>query len=157
MRKTSILALMVLAFVVGSLSLTGASANDDDDDNGTHHLTAVSNQFKEFDVGAKGLSLGDHYVFSDNLYEDDKRVGSLNGHCVLTRVHKAYYHEQCTATVSLSGGLITSQGVIVFDKNFDNKFTIAITGGTGDYTGAGGEAHVEFLSETKSSIEVNLD
>lgn len=154
MRKLSIIAMMALAFMIGSVSLTAASADDDDD---SLELTAVSNQFKEFDTAPKGLSVGDHYVFSDDVYEDGKKVGSLDGTCVLTRVRGARYHEQCVVTVSLPDGLITSQGVIVFDKHFDNKFTIAITGGTDDYSDAGGEAHVEFLSETKTSIEINLD
>ncbi|HEU4513423.1 MAG TPA: hypothetical protein VFR87_09985 [Nocardioidaceae bacterium] len=158
MRKILILALMAFAFVLGSLSLSAASAHDDDDDDdGGLKLTAVSNQFKEFDAAPKGMSLGDYFVFSDTLWEDGDRVGSLDGFCLITYVKNSTHHEQCTVTVSLSGGQMTSQGVIVIDKDFDNKFTIAITGGTGDYKGAEGEAYVEFLSETKTSIHVNLD
>lgn len=157
MRKILILGLMVFAFAAGSLSLTAASANDDDDDNGGLQLTAVSNQFEEFDVGKKGLSVGDHYVFSDDVWMDDEEVGSLDGFCVLTRVEGATYHEQCTVTVTLPDGQMTSQGAIAFDEDFDNTFTIAITGGTGDYVGADGEAHVEFVSETETSIEVVLE
>lgn len=155
MRKIITLGLMAFAFVAGSLSLTAASAHDDDD--GALELTAESNQYKQFDVGKKGLSLGDSYVFSDDVWMDGKRVGSLDGSCVVTRVKGTAHHEQCTVTVSLPNGQMTSQGAIAFDKNFHNKFTIAITGGTDDYAGVDGEAHVKFLSETKSTIEVDLD
>jgi hypothetical protein len=158
MRKILILGLMALAFLVGSVSLTAASANDDDhDDDGTHHFTAVSNQFKEFDTGKKGPSIGDYFVFSDRVFKDSKKVGSLDGVCALTHVRKASFHEHCNVTMVLPEGQLTVQGVIVFDKHFADKFTIAVTGGTGDYAGAEGEAHVEFLSETRTSIEVNLD
>lgn len=160
MRRISLLLLLAVAFIAGSLSLTSAVANDDHDDDSrddSFSVTARSYQMREFDVGRDGPSLGDHFVFSDNLYQQGELVGYLDGECTVTRAETAAMNEMCVVTVTLPEGRLTSQGTIRIDEAFDDRFTIAITGGTEEYDDAGGQAHVRFLSETRTRIHVDLE
>jgi allene oxide cyclase len=87
------------------------------------------------DLGEEGDSVGDTLVFSNEVYdsEDANVVGSDQGSCVRTKKGEAW---ECTFTVSLSDGGIVVQGAL-YDDGRDS--TLAITGGTGNYSGATGE------------------
>jgi allene oxide cyclase len=87
------------------------------------------------DLGEEGDSVGDTMVFSNEVYdsEDANVVGSDQGSCTRTRKGEAW---ECTINVSLSDGAIVVQGA-VYDDGRDT--TLAITGGTGSYSGATGE------------------
>lgn len=126
------------------------------------NLTSLTDQYKQIDLSPKGDSLGDSFVFSDKLYLDSgsDQVGTTDGVCVLTRLNKdkKSLSQQCVLTFSLPKGQLTAQGVIRFSAaNAKDVFPIAITGGTGSYDNAGGEAHVTFLSDTKTKITVDLN
>ena len=161
MRRVILLALLALAFTVGSLTLTGASASDDANDDGsggrTLDLTSISKELEEIDVGDEGLSVGDYFVFSDNVFEDGDRVGTLDGACTHTRITEKVMIEHCMVTVSLPDGQLTGQGSIRIDEDFDEEFTTAITGGTGDFVGADGEATVTFVNDEEIELHVVLD
>lgn len=126
------------------------------------NLTSLTDQYKQIDLSPKGDSLGDSFVFSDKLYFDSgsDQVGTTDGVCVLTRLNKdkKSLSQQCVLTFSLPKGQLTAQGVIRFSAaNAKDVFPIAITGGTGSYDNAGGEAHVTFLSDTKTKVTVDLN
>lgn len=160
MRRIGGIILLAVALLFGSFMLTSANAHNDDDNGGeSFKITTISKQFKDIDLPPKGESLGDQIVFSDDVYYRGKLVGSLDGVCTLTRLDpKANEgHQQCVVTVLLPKGTLTSQGVIVFRGEEVSGFTIAVTGGTGRYADAGGEAHVEFVSDTRTDIHVVLD
>jgi hypothetical protein len=54
----------------------------------------------------------------------------------------------CVGTLSLRGGQITLQGLIEVQGEDDpGPFLVAITGGTGKYRGAGGEAKVRDVGD----------
>lgn len=153
MRRISVIILMAVAFMAGSLSLTSAGASSDD----TFRVTAVSKYFEFFDVGDKGESIGDSYVFSDDVRKKGRHVGTLDGACTVTRVEPGAFHQQCLVTLSLDGrGQITTQGVLRVAGDMVEGFTTAITGGTGDYVGVSGEAHVRFVSDERTRITVVL-
>lgn len=158
MRRISVIVLMAVAFLAGSLTLTSAEASHDST---TIRLVSVTDQFKELDLGDKGPSLGDMFVFHDNLFVHKRRVGDLNGQCAVTTVRgtgdNATGAQQCLVTASLPSGDITVQGVIRFGPNESDHAVLAVTGGTGRYSGAGGEVHVRFVSDTKTLIEVDLN
>ena len=157
MRKISVIVLMAVAFLAGSLTLTSAAASD----SGTIRLVSVNDQSKEIDLGDKGPSLGDLFVFHDNLYFHQRRVGDLNGQCTATQLtgtgNSASGSQQCLVTASLPNGDITVQGVIRFGPNESDHATLAVTGGTGRYSGVGGEVHATFVSDTKTLIELDLN
>lgn len=115
-------------------------------------LTAVQTQVHPTDVKPKGPSVGDRTAFSEDLFAPgtpDKpgpRLGTDGGECVVTGVTKAKQGDavvsavstQCTATLALKGGQIAVQGLASYGWKAKDRFTLAILGGTGGYTGARG-------------------
>lgn len=161
MRRTITIVLVAIAFLAGSVTLTSASAHDDGHDDGRHdgrhglRLIAETDQFQEIDNAPTGPSLGDAYAFHDRVFFRHREVGALNGSCVVTYlVNENTGTSQCVVTLSLPRGTMTTQGVLGFA---DDSFTTAITGGTGKYVGADGQAHVRFVSETRTKIRVMLE
>ena len=153
MRRIRVNVLIAFALLLSSSTLTSATASGDD----SFRVTDVSNQFEAVDVGDKGESLGDQIVVSDDVYKGEDLVGSLDGFCTTTRIEAAAFHQECVVTLTLPRGQLTAQGVIRFDADFEDAFDIALTGGTGSYDDAAGEARVEFVSDTETTIEVDLE
>lgn len=154
MRRVSVIVLLAAAVLAGSFTLTANASSDS-----TLELTAVSKQFKEIDVGREGISIGDYIVFSDNLFQDEQKVGRLDGTCTFTRVHlkAGTVSQQCLVTATLPDGTVGTQGVIHVAGEDVSGFTTGITGGTGAYAGADGEVHVRFVSDTVTELEVVLN
>ena len=156
MRRTITIVLVAIAFLTGSLTLTSASAHDDGRDDRWHglRLIAKSDQSQEIDNAPAGPSVGDGYAFHDRVFRRHREVGALDGSCVVTYlVDESTGTSHCVVTLSLPRGTMTTQGVLGFS---DDSFTTAITGGTGKYVGAEGQAHVRFVSETRAKIRVML-
>ena len=85
------------------------------------------------DIGASGESPGDMFIFDQPLLDSDsKRIGSNSGICVRTQVGHSL---QCQWTLTLENGTIQVAGREL-DKGTSS---IAIVGGTGAYTGIGGQ------------------
>ena len=93
------------------------------------------------DFGATGPSLGDRIVFTSDLFnEAGHRVGRDGADCVVVRIDPAAPPSeqqvvQCTVSVELADGQITFQGLAQGTENY-----FAVTGGTGAYRKARGEA-----------------
>jgi hypothetical protein len=116
----------------------------------TLRLVATEIQSEFLDLGAPGPSLGDEFVFSETLSRRGREVGESGGVCTATQVTPPYdvttFH--CVATLSLRRGQITLQGLIEVQSEDDSgPFTVAITGGTGAFRGAGGEARIRDVDE----------
>ena len=81
-------------------------------------------------------SLGDVLGFHNPVFNasDTKQVGTDNGFCIRT-VATGKTEWECAWTTLLAGGDLTVQGPY-YDDGTDT--TLAITGGTGKYTGAQG-------------------
>jgi allene oxide cyclase len=86
------------------------------------------------DLGDEGDSIGDTLTFSNEIYDDQdvNVVGTSSGTCWRTEPGKSW---ECTWTNALEDGSIVVQGP--FHDSGDS--TLAITGGTGKYSGASGE------------------
>jgi hypothetical protein len=154
MRRVIGIALLAIALMLGNLTLTSANASDDDD---VIRLLAKTVVDEYLDLGPTGESFGDQLVFSDDLYLDGDLVGTLDGSCTFTRVVvNVSAMVNCSVTLTLPDGQITLQGAISFDENTD-RFTVAITGGTGDYNEAQGQVKVRFINDTDTKLKVMLD
>ena len=99
-------------------------------------------------------SVGDILAFANPVFnaENTKKVGTDNGSCVRTAAGKAW---ECIWTLTLSGGQITVEGPF-----YDGKDSIlAITGGTGEYTGAGGQMklHARDPEETEYDFTYEIE
>jgi hypothetical protein len=79
------------------------------------------------------FSLGDELVFHDQLFSSGQHVGDEAGSCVIVDVSQAAL-SNCTEVLRLPHGTITAQ----FLNGPPPHKQIAITGGTGIYSSAGG-------------------
>ena len=152
----AIIAVAVLVFGSASAAADGKGKRDRD----TLRLVATEFQSEFLDLGDPGPSLGDEIVFSEVLRERGREVGMSGGVCVVTEAVAPYstltYH--CVATLSLRRGQITLQGLVEFQGEDDmTPFTLAITGGTGAYRGADGEARIRRVSDTRFVYKLRFD
>jgi hypothetical protein len=162
MRKLSLAAAAALVLVVASVTLASASASSPDthasDKKSTQviHLVAKTVQDAFLDLGEPGDSLGDQNVFSEDLFRDGKKVGHTGVLCTLVRlVPRVSATAQCVGTASLPGGQITVQGLLTFTDG-PGSFVLAITGGTGAYKTAHGQAKVVEVSDVEARITLFL-
>jgi hypothetical protein len=136
---------------LGILVLSSGTAAADGRGKGKHkgdtlRLVGTTIQEEILDLGAPGPSLGDQLVFSEVLRYRGREVGTSGAVCSITEAVPPYpvvvvYH--CVGTLSLGRGQITLQGLVETQGIDDpGPFLVAITGGTGAYRGAGGEAVV---------------
>jgi hypothetical protein len=147
----------LVALAVGVVSPALGSSSDDDDSRRTIRLVAINTEGNFLDFGAKGDTLGDYFVFTHKLLRRGERVGHVGGQCTIVSVATAETEPQCVVTASLPGGQITTQ-TLIGPHGATGDIVQAITGGTGNYTGADGELLIQGVSETKEiwtySIEV---
>src|SRR5881396_3348528 len=105
---TLVLAVAVLGFVMGSISVslrpasTSAVASSVETTH-LHFLVKFIGQDTFLDLGAPGLSQGDEVILHDLVFAPDGRtqVGHDGGMCVIFDV--AIPEENCTVTYSLPG------------------------------------------------------
>jgi hypothetical protein len=152
-KLAAIGATVLLAVMVAGTTLTVASAGDNEVG---LRFRAKTTEQTFLDLGEKGDSLGDQFIFHDVLRHAGERVGHDGGVCTITSVESPAGQAQCLVTAYLSEGQITIQGLIVETGQTPERFTLAVTGGTGQYEGASGEVHVIERSETQARIIVHL-
>ena len=167
--RTKLMLGAVVTVLLVAVSVPLALAGDDPDRHGDHQdhvriidLTTTVLQDADLDLGDTGPSVGDRFVFSDDVFRDDEKVGMDGGECVIVLFTPGPDPEgepeaasaQCTATVSLPEGQITAQGLVDFTGT--GAFTIAITGGTGKYRTAHGEVEVTEESEEVDRLKLKV-
>jgi hypothetical protein len=79
-------------------------------------------------------------------------VGHDSGVCTLTRLPERDARQtfaSCVVTAAVRGGSLTVQGILRFRGQQPLPATLAVTGGTGRYTGAAGTVHVGFARDHK--------
>jgi hypothetical protein len=150
-------AMLTVVLAVTSVSLAFASGDSKGDHNGDKvrilHVTLRNTQETPLDLGASGPSVGDRFIVFGDLYRKDKRVGAGGYECVTMLFtpgpdpagEPEAATDQCVATLSLPKGQITVQGLV--DRTGPVPVTLAITGGTGAYRTAHGEAETSGPNE----------
>jgi hypothetical protein len=150
-RKFRLFAVLVLALTIAVVSLVPAATGQKRDGKKvtTINLTTRTAQEAELDLGPTGFTVGDRFVFGDNVFRGGRQVGILGGECTLTRFEPSPLPEgqeptsgtfNCVATVRLPKGLVTLQGLFTFSEQAGPSVEIPITGGTGAYRTAHGQA-----------------
>ncbi len=74
-------------------------------------------------------------------------VGFDSGTCVLTRIPEKYAEQtlaDCVVSVVVKGSTLTVQGVLHFKSQQPQASTLAVTSGTGSFSGAVGQVGVSF-------------
>jgi hypothetical protein len=145
LRRAGLVALAVMALVIAATALASATGRDSDD----RRVEVLRLQFKnvnyaEEDLGDEGPGPGDRFTLLDALRIDGRAAGELGIDCVTVDLDgRTGETAQCVATATLPGGQITTQGLISFTDQPVQRFSLAVTGGTGDYRTVGGEVRVE--------------
>jgi hypothetical protein len=134
MRKSLGLALAVIGCAAVVVGIVAVRARTDSAAPTAGRFTVVEHNHTDASEAARGGSLGDVVAFANPVYNagDTAQVGSDQGSCIRTRLGVAW---QCSWTTFLSGGSILVEGP--YYDSADS--TLAITGGTGTWSGARGE------------------
>lgn len=153
----SALAVMI---ALGVLMLAAAPAAAHKGKRDTLRVVAEQTAFEVIDLGTPGPSLGDEFVFSEELFIRGREAGMGGGVCVIVETAPPYtvstYH--CVATFWLHRGQITFQGLLEIQGEGDmGPWTVAITGGTGKYRGASGEARIRARDDTTLVYRLKFD
>jgi hypothetical protein len=151
-----------VALVIALASVTLASASSPKPKGADGHavqvlqLTTEPAQQADLDLGEEGFSQGDQQVFTDNVFRDGKKVGEFAGFAQITFAAENRFSAQLVTTLTLPRGSITLQGAFSEDPAVGpTPALIAITGGTGAYRTAHGQARVE-VTETGSNLTLRL-
>jgi hypothetical protein len=140
----------------GTIAFAGDGGNDGDDDDGdVIRLTARTVTEEEVDLGEQGFGPGDRFTFFEHLFREGERVGDSGGECVIVHLEGQAATGNCVATLRLPGGQITLQALVDFAEE-EEPFTVAVTGGTGRYRDADGEATIE-PGATENRFTIRLD
>ena len=96
------------------------------------------------DAEGDGPSPGDVYVFRNKLFDGQgdtaEKVGQAVGRCnLITPASKSFV---CTIVSTLKDGSITTDGILTTNAKGATSVQ-SVTGGTGEYVGASGEASLE--------------
>jgi hypothetical protein len=151
--KVTVLAIFALGLLVSDAAVASGGKK-------ALRITATEKQSEFLDLGTPGPSLGDELVLSERLFIRGREVGESGVVCVVTQAVPPYdvltFH--CVATLSLRKGQITLQGLIEIQGEFDpGPFRVAITGGTGAFRCASGEAVVRSVTPTRNVYRLRID
>jgi hypothetical protein len=152
-------ALATTALIVPTVALAARGGGDRDRGRGqTFTLNAVQTADKFLDFGETGPTSGDQITFATAVSRDGRPEGVAGGSCTVTTIDPSNtFTASCQATARLRGGMITTQALVTFREGLQPPFTLAITGGSGQYRGADGEVEVRQTSETTEDYIVRLD
>jgi hypothetical protein len=110
------------------------------------------------DLGDSGDSAGDQFLFAGDTFKrkGDAKVGRAAGVCTTVSTGDAG-EVICAVNFSLRGGQIATQGLFVAADLFGGKtVSFPITGGTGRYRLARGDATVEVPRDVPNLADANF-
>ena len=116
-------------------------------------------QQAQLDLGDKGDSPGDRFVFSGDLFDrkGGRNVGRAAGDCESVSTGAAHAESLCVASFTLSGGEIVGQGVSNTAELFGGKtVTFAITGGRGIFRNVHGYGTVSVPQDVPNYTDANF-
>jgi hypothetical protein len=141
MRKLAILGGVTTA---AALAITGLTIRPADSASGRIlRLYEHDTQQALLDLGDKGDSPGDRFVYSGDLFNrrGGKNIGRFAGECETVGTGPVHAESICSAYINLAAGKITGAGLFSSADIFGGKtVTFPITGGTGAYRNVRGVA-----------------
>jgi hypothetical protein len=112
------------------------------------------------DLGDHGNGPGDVFVFAGDLFDHKggRKLGRAGGHATTVSGDTGTPGEMImTLTFTLERGQIEAQGLFDTAAVFSGRtLPMAITGGTGEYSGARGEATVQVPVDVPGQTDVNF-
>ncbi|UQX88945.1 dirigent protein [Jatrophihabitans telluris] len=146
---TAVAVTATVALAGGAAAATRTSSSDH-----SKHFTVVEHAVTDTtaDTGPVGDSLGDVLAFGNPIYDaaDHKQIGSDQGSCIRTKVGAAY---ECSWTTILPGGSLVVEGPF-YDAG---DSTVAVIGGTGKYSGAGGSMRLHYRNKAGTEFDFSFD
>jgi hypothetical protein len=145
-------ALLPLAAMLCAAGLIGGCGGSSDETTLNLIEHAETDTVRHIGPANEEDSVGDILAFANPVFdaENKKQVGTDNGNCVRTAAGKAW---ECIWTVSLSGGQITVEGPFYDGKDS----TLAITGGTGEYTESGGQMQLHSRNPEETEYDFTYE
>lgn len=149
---------VVLAASGTTAAVASSSAPASSHHRQTIHLTARQTQARLLVLAAPGHGpVGNQMLTTDDLYRQAGKAGHAAAVCqVMADLGQAGARFQCTATVSLTEGQLTVQGLATLTETGNQPFTLAITGGTGAYRTARGQAQITPVSPTEQRYTLTV-
>jgi allene oxide cyclase-like protein len=138
MSRKSAAGALALVLAVSGASI--ASAGDDDNGGRVIRLTGKQTGLTVVENGQPGFNRGDRVVAVADVLRGDQKVGQAGIDCVFLRVEGSTATIQCTTSAELPGGQIAFQALATVTLGEARSVTAAVTGGTGRYRTAHGEA-----------------
>jgi hypothetical protein len=141
--------------LAGTLSaLTMAAPGGVAADPRTLHFVAENRQSRTVDLPPVHVSLGDQEVANGVLVDDEgKQAGTFGVECAAVVVSKRATQARCSGWAALAGGELVVAGRSIAGTAEE---TWAVTGGTGDYGAARGEALLHDLGRGRASVTITL-
>ena len=102
------------------------------------HLISHQTSLQVIDIGTKGPSPGDQIIETTVDFQNGKRVDRSVLNCVDITVTARGFDVLCHGSLVFGDGQVEFQG----ETNFHTPFTVAVTGGSGDYQHVGGQLTV---------------
>ncbi len=155
MRKT------VLSVSVGAVvALAGATAVAASEATGTRQLQLTGVVTDSAEVSAGQGFVGTRFVGTDELLRDGRKVGRAVRSCEVVAVEQAGTDNtaqfQCLITLGLAKGTLTLQAMPTLTEQGFEAVKAAVTGGTGSFRHARGEALVQEVSESETRYAIDL-
>jgi len=156
MRKTTLGVALAATAILGATWAVPAFAGE----NGrTIRYLSTNPTNTDLDLGARGFSVGNMQVFTNDAVRNGEKIGYEAGECQIVLLTDTRLVAHCVQTLVLADGELTAQGV--FQENLaegPKGVRWAITGGTGRYRGATGEAVGEFVPDTDdANVTIRLN
>jgi Allene oxide cyclase barrel like domain len=162
MFKKAILGVAIVLVLVAA-GVTVAAASSKSADASKHRVQTIQLVAKQTQdvllvLAAPGHGpVGNQFLTTDDLYRQGHKVGHDASICqFMADLGQAGGRFQCVATLSLPEGQLTTQGLITLTETGGQPVTLAITGGTGAYRTAHGQAQVVQVSETEARYTLTV-
>jgi hypothetical protein len=149
---TAAVVTLAAATLVGTATGSGAAAP-------AQHFTLGATTTHEtlLDLGTAEDPTGSQFVSAHDLSRGEKMVGHDGASCqIIDVVGPEQLRVQCVASLSLPQGQLTAQGLNTVSEDDSTPLVLAITGGTGRYTGAAGKIVVSQLDQQHNRYIVTL-
>jgi hypothetical protein len=109
-------------------------------------------------LGTPESPVGNQFVTAQRLLVQGRAVGQGGGTCqiVAPAPGRDRYTFHCTMTLRLPAGQIALDGLATFGERGPQPMTMAITGGTGSYRTARGQATVEDRGDGETRYRLSI-
>lgn len=155
--KTTALAATVA--VAGAAGVSPSWSHSDGTSSRTLALVGKETASAFLDHGRDGTpSVGDEFVSAQRLLRRGKAAGRTGGSCQVVapapgRDRNSFH---CTVTLSLAAGQLMLDGLATFGEQGPQPMTMAITGGTGSFRQARGQATVAERAGRETSYRLSI-